>query len=425
MAESDRNIRISTVHYHFQTPAFEFVFQWILGVGSNGGSEVGECFYAASQVRENDPESWLLAFESMADGVKKKADRSLKAGHKVSARESYLRAYTYYRAAHTFISPFDKDRLVPRWRRAVDCFQSAARLCEPAIEPIQIPFGEHSLPGYFIDQRRSDKSKTLILIGGADTYVEDLYLFIGPSALKRGYNVLFVDLPGQGGLPFSGAFMQADVERAFRKVVDYAESRAEVDADNIVAFGISAGGYLVPRALTVEARVRACVACSVISDFNAFLNQDPANAKMVRRLDQNRHSLLMKPVLGLRKLRPSLAMLDTYAWRWGVRRYSDLDEVLKAFRFNPADLNCPILSIIGEKEYQSGSASRTQQEQAVELNRDKRSKLVVTATAEGADAHSMATNMSLMAQIVFDWLDEIVAAPPSEARAAELAQLAG
>ena len=245
------------------------------------------------------------------------------------------------------------------------------------------------------------------------------------SALKRGYNVLFVDLPGQGGLPFSGAFMEADAERAFRKIVDYAESRPEVDADNIVAFGISAGGYLVPRALTVETRVRACVACSVISDFHAFLNQDPASARMVRRLDQNRDSLLMKPVLRLRKLRPSLAMLDTYAWRWGIPRYSDLDEVLKAFRFNPADLTCPILSIIGEKEYQKGSASRTQQEQAVELNRDKRSKLVVTATAEGADAHSMATNMSLMAQIVFDWLDEIVAAPPSEAKEAALAQLAG
>ena len=371
MAKPADSIRTSTVHYRFRTPAIEFVFQWILGMGTNGGSEVGECFYAASQV---------------------------------SARECYLRAYTYLRAAFTFLSPFEKERVMPLWQEAVDCFQRAAGLFDPPIEPIRIAYGDSSLPGYFLGQKRRGPAKTLILIGGADTYVEDLYLLLGPSALKRGYNLLLVDLPGQGGLPFSGSYMQPNTEDPFKKVVDYALSRPEVDAERMAAYGLSAGGYLVPRALTVERRVKACVACSVISDFYAYMAQNPA----ALRLTQHPDSLLAKMVIQGRKLKPSLVLLDTYAWRWGVKNYAELYEVMKAFTFDPAKVACPILSIIGEKEYQQGTASRFQQTQAVNLNPDPRSKLVITTAAEGADAHAMSTNMSLMAQLVFDWLDDIV-----------------
>ena len=404
MAKRADSMRTSTIHYRFRTPAFEFVFQWVLGVGTNGGSEVGECFYAASQVKENDPESWVRAFVSMAESVKNKAEGSFKNGHLVSARECYLRAYTYFRAAFTFLSPFEKERVIPLWQGAVACFRHAAELFDPPIEPIHIACDEYSLPGYFLRHTGQQPSKTLILIGGADTYMEDLYLFLGPSALKRGYNLLCVDLPGQGGLPFSGLYMQPNAEDSFKKVVDYAVCRPEVDAERIAACGISAGGYLVPRALTIERRVRACVACSVISDFYAFMSQNPAALKLTQHPD----SLLMKMVIAFGKLKPSLVLLDTYAWRWGVKTYAELYEVMKAFTFDPAALTCPILSIIGEREYQQGPASRLQQTQAVHLNPDTRSKLIVTTAAEGADAHAMSTNMSLMAQLVFDWLDDVI-----------------
>ena len=404
MAKSADNSRTSTIHYRFHTPAFEFVFQWILGAGTNGGSEVGECFYAASQVKENDPESWVRAFASMAESVKKKAERSKANGHLVSARECYLRAYTYFRAAFTFLSPFEKERVIPLWQEAVACFQRAAELFDPPIEPIHIACDEEDLPGYFLGQMGPGPSKTLILIGGADTYMEDLYLFLGPGALKRGYNLLLVDLPGQGGLPFSGSCMRPDTEHPFQKVVDYAVSRPEVDAERIAAYGISAGGYLVPRALTVERRVKACVACSVISDFYAYMTQNPAAVRLTQHLD----SWFTKMLINARNLKPSMILLDTYAWRWGVKTYAELYEVMKAFTFDPAALTCPMLGIIGEKEYQQGPASRLQQTQAVDRNQDKRSKLLITTAAEGADAHAMSTNMSLMAQLVFDWLDEVL-----------------
>ena len=50
-------IRVSDIRYRFKTPPFEFMFQWILGMQTSGGSEIGESFYAASLVTENNPRS--------------------------------------------------------------------------------------------------------------------------------------------------------------------------------------------------------------------------------------------------------------------------------------------------------------------------------------------------------------------------------
>jgi hypothetical protein len=48
-------IRVSDIRYRFSTPPFEFMFQWVLGMQTSGGSETGESFYAARLIRENDP----------------------------------------------------------------------------------------------------------------------------------------------------------------------------------------------------------------------------------------------------------------------------------------------------------------------------------------------------------------------------------
>lgn len=89
----------------------------------------------------------------------------------------------------------------------------AAPLFDPPVEPCPIPFEGKSLPAYFLRPDSSGRQrKTLIMIGGGDTFVEDLILYIGPAALKRGCNVLVVDLPGQGILPSEGLPMRPDAE---------------------------------------------------------------------------------------------------------------------------------------------------------------------------------------------------------------------
>ena len=105
-----RNPRIN---YTFEKEEFDFFFQWIAGSQTNGGSEVGEILYAADQVKKGggDEEAWTASWDELGQRVEARGDRSLEGGHDVSARESYLRAYTYYRAPLLFISqPSGRDR---------------------------------------------------------------------------------------------------------------------------------------------------------------------------------------------------------------------------------------------------------------------------------------------------------------------------
>ena len=106
-------------------------------------------------------------------------------------------------------------------------------------------------------------------------------------------------------------------------------------------------------------------------------------------------------------------LLDTYAWRWGATRYADMLDIAKDFTLDPARITCPLLSIVGEKEYASSAVSRRFQDDAITANPDPRSRLIIVKACDGGDAHAMGTNLSLMAQLVFDWLDEIVPAKPS------------
>ena len=408
MPRKRHDARARDIRYRFRTPAFELIFRWVLGLQTSGGSEIGEAFYAASLVTENDSQSWVTAWTRVARQVERRAEHALAAGHAVSAREAYLRAYVYNRAALLCMDPLAASA-EPTLHHAVDCFRRSAALMDPVAEPLTVPCDDAKLPGYFVapaDGRA--KRRTLIMIGGGDTCVEDLYLMIGPAAVRRGYNLLIVDLPGQGGLPFDGVYMRPDAENQIPAIVNYALRRPEVDAEGLAAYAISDGGYLLCRALSAEPRIRAAAICRILASFHASMTQPP----MSERLARNPDSLLAKAIVRVLNLRPSLILMDVYAWRWGARRYADMLDIRHDVTLEPAAITCPLLTIVGEKEYTSGALSGGFSGDAAPSSLSSQSRLVILGASDGGTVHAMATNLSLMAQLVFDWLDEVLPAQP-------------
>jgi len=84
--------------------------------------------------------------------------------------------------------------------------------------------------------------------------------FDGPHALegiKRGYNVLTFEGPGQGSvireqkLPF-----RADWEKVVTPVIDYLIARSDIDKNMIMLYGLSYGGYMAPRAAAFDNRIK-------------------------------------------------------------------------------------------------------------------------------------------------------------------------
>lgn len=97
---------------------------------------------------------------------------------------------------------------------------------------------------------------------------------------------------------------------------------------------------------------------------------------------------------------------------------TDLIEVSKQFVFNPRAISCPTLVLIGQQEYERFEASRELAHCYLTEASSANKKLAITPQNEGADGHPIGTNLSLMSQLAFDWLDEVF-----EARANGVAQV--
>ena len=50
-------------------------------------------------------------------------------------------------------------------------------------------------------------------------------------------------------------------------IIDWIESRGDLDANRVGMFGVSLGGYHAPRAASFEKRIKACVAISGAYDW--------------------------------------------------------------------------------------------------------------------------------------------------------------
>jgi pimeloyl-ACP methyl ester carboxylesterase len=246
----------------FTDDSFAFEFVRNLGFTYYGGADLGEMMATAENIVEGDFESWYSAWHSRGERVLGRAQDYLRTGHRVSARESLLRASTYFRMAEFYLHGDPEDpRILGESHASAAAYAQAAELTGPTWEPITIAYEDTTLPGYFYKVDDSGEPRpTLIFHGGFDSSIEELYYFGAAAANRRGYNCLTFDGPGQGmplreqKLPF-----RHDWEAVVSPVVDYALSRSDVDGDRLALQGMSLGGYLAARAAAHEPRFKAVI----------------------------------------------------------------------------------------------------------------------------------------------------------------------
>ena len=79
--------------------------------------------------------------------------------------------------------------------------------------------------------------------------------------LARGMATLAFDGPGQGEAEYE-LRIRGDYEVPVKSVIDWVETRSDLDPQRIGLWGVSLGGYYAPRAAAFEKRVKACIALS-------------------------------------------------------------------------------------------------------------------------------------------------------------------
>ncbi|NLG35552.1 MAG: alpha/beta hydrolase [Lentisphaerae bacterium] len=391
----------SHTRMHFQDNEMEFSLALILGATMNSGCEIGEAFYTAGRITEGLASSWQTEWIDTAKRVEARGDQSLQKGHLVSAREQYLRAAYYYRAALISMLP-DDPRFKPTAMKCRHLVTQAGQFYHPPLSYVEIPFENTVLPGFYRPAASDPLPRpTLIMIGGGETFAEDLVFYIARKAQDYGYNFLTVDLPGQGLLPLEGLFFRADVEVPLKAVVDHALSRPEVDPDRLAMFGISGGGGFVPRAAQFDDRIQAIAMNSAVVDAYPLFAAMPV-ATMTEDVLAQFSSFKANTI-------------RVIAWRWGVAMTNipGLVEANRGFDFDPSQIHCPALSVVGEGEYADVHV-QAQQKRFLDGVPHDRKALVVTPANEGASNHCLTENRSVMSQVVFDFFNEAFARPPAE-----------
>ena len=262
------NVNTTCSPFMVDDPEFDFELKRTLSSMYSGGSDLGEVIATASRIKPLNYENWYTEWTKTADHFKNVGDTAYEQGHLVSAHDAWLRAQTYYRTAEFFLhrNP-DDPRILTSWKNSVDTFRAAMELDPVHMEIVEIPYEDTTLPGYFYTADVSGEKKPLLIIQtGYDGTQEELYSN-ALEGVKRGYNVLTFEGPGQGEvirvqkIPF-----RYDWEKVVGPVLDYATKRPDVDSERIGIWGISMGGYFVPRAAAFDNRIHAVIADSAIYD---------------------------------------------------------------------------------------------------------------------------------------------------------------
>jgi 2,6-dihydroxypseudooxynicotine hydrolase len=177
----------------------------------------------------------------------------------LSAGEHWTRAAVCYHFGK-FLFVNDMAELRRAHMKAVECRNRALPLLRPPGERVAIPYEGTHLYGNFRKPAGVDRAPVVVMCMGLDSAKEEMDDYEN-RFLRRGLATLAFDGPGQGEAEYDLPICP-EYEKPVAAVVDYLETRSDIDPQRIGVWGVSLGGYYAPRAAAFEKRLKACVALS-------------------------------------------------------------------------------------------------------------------------------------------------------------------
>jgi len=219
-----------------------------------GGVAPEDARAALSRVTSLDREQWALAFSSVADQHRERA-QALETRDRAGAAKEYWQAWRLFHFARWPTENTPAKRLAKQ--RAVEAFRQYATLATPPIEVVRIPFEGREIVAYLRLPANARPAPLVFGIAGLDSRKEDVAAH-SDGYVGNGLGLFAIDLPGTGESPHAAAEIHSD--RIFSAALDYLGKRPEVDAGRIVVQGRSWSGYWAAKlAVTERARLRGAV----------------------------------------------------------------------------------------------------------------------------------------------------------------------
>lgn len=268
---------------------------------------------------------------------------------------------------------------------------------------MRIPYADGHLPGYlFLVDHSGTPRPTIVYTNGFDSTRAEGYFALGAAALRRGYNFLAYDGPGQGtmvrghGVPY-----RPDWENVLGPVVDFALTVPEIAADGIVHFGYGLGGYLVARYAAHDHRSATIVCNDAMTTFYA---SSPPVPESVLDLIEDGHDEEAGPKLEALMERSEAARwaLQNGKWVFGVQTEAEYVRSTAQYTLTAADIGqirTPALLLEGEDDTVfAGQAANFARAMTAPVHH------VVLRRVDGAGRHRGEGAMQQLHQTVFDHL---------------------
>jgi len=224
------------------------------GLTPVGGIKMEDAQDALANIDSLSREQWAQAWSAVAE--KHYADAQTHVPKDAAkAAHSYWTAWRLHHFARWPTENTPAKRHAKE--RALVAFRAYCKLLKPAIDVVRIPFEGSEIVAYLRLPEGVRPAPIVFGISGLDSRKEDVVAHTD-GYLKHGLGIIAVDMPGTGEAPITAA--RPDSDRMFSAVIDYLQTRTEVDAKRIVVQGRSFSGHWAAKlAYTERARVRGCV----------------------------------------------------------------------------------------------------------------------------------------------------------------------
>lgn len=331
-------------------------------------------------------ETWVR----MADKLCALADEDKARGRLLSAGEKLGRAASYLITAER-LQAHDAPGRLELYRRELALFAEGAKLAGENVERVEIPYdGGHLAALYVRAEGVPGRAPVLVQLNGLDSTKEMKYRVGLPAWLaKRGVSSLVVDQPGSGeALRLHGMTARFDTEHWASRIVDWLQTRDDVDAKRIGCEGVSLGGYYCPRAVAFEPRFAAGVCWGANHDW-----RDVQKKRLQKEGDF-----------------PVPHYWAHVCWVWGAKDVADFMRIAENVHLDGVveKIRVPFLVTHGEKDSQIPLkwAQRTYDQL---VNSPKR-ELKVFTEREGGVQHASFDNSINAGHYIADWVAETLGA---------------
>lgn len=375
------------------------------------GGDTNEAAQAVAGIKAGDPQGWYAAWKAAGDRAVALASRTNDWFFKGNA---LLRAHTYYRAAEFFLAPHDPQRPAI-FKANTDAFYSGLEVLGVAHERIAIPYGQYHLNAVYFPGRAGAAARPLlVVVGGYDSTMEELYVGVGAAALSHGYAVLIYEGPGQGSvIRDQGLTFQPDWEKPNGAILD-AFLATHAKPIKIVLLGESLGGYLAPRAAAFDPRIDGVVSYDVFYDGFAVASRNVP--QFAFWLHDHGYIGVLNFLAGLGHPDPGAQWAqENGKWVFGVGAGDpfELLDAFKAYRLEPiaSRIKADVLAFAGADDHfvppdqmDRYSKSLTQAHSVTAIWYDR---------ASGGSLHCQLGAPSLWQAALFDWIEAKFPAEPA------------